>query len=309
MGELRFDGRVAIVTGAGGNPSLGRSYAQLLASRGAKVVVNDLGVGPDGRGIQRANAEAVAAEIRDAGGEAIADLNSVAGSDSAKAVVQTALDAYGQVDILINNAGVAILAEFDEISDADIDKVIDVHVKGQIWMARAVWPHMKERGYGRIVDITSGAMFGLKYVTIYGAAKGGVFGLARGLAVEGRHFGIKVNALGPAAATIAIVHLNVESEWSKNQMETMPAEKVAPAVALLAHEDCPCSGKYIEAVAGRVTERFFGETQGYYNAEITLEDLAENWERVVDRTDPAWLGDIGVFEDTDIISPKPYVPA
>src|SRR5271165_1115655 len=113
MGEMRFDGRVAIVTGAGGNPGLGRAHARLLAERGAKVVVNDFGVGPDGRGIVRANAETVAEEIRDEGGEAIADTHSVAERDSARAVVQTALDAWGKVDILVNNAGVQLMAAFE----------------------------------------------------------------------------------------------------------------------------------------------------------------------------------------------------
>ena len=161
MSEMRFDGRVAIVTGAGGRPSLGRSYVHLFAERGAKVVVNDLGVGPDRHGREPAHAEIV-----DAGGEAIADTHSVAEEDSAKAVVQTALDAWGKVDILINNAGVAILAKFDEISSKDIRNVINVHLFGNVWMCRAVWNHMREREYGRIVNITSGALNGLRYVVI-----------------------------------------------------------------------------------------------------------------------------------------------
>jgi NAD(P)-dependent dehydrogenase (short-subunit alcohol dehydrogenase family) len=192
MSELRFDGEVAIVTGAGSNPSLGRSYALALAARGAKVVVNDLGVGPDGTGRLAAKAESVAKEIVDAGGEAIADTHSVAEEDSARAIVQTALDAWGRVDILVNNAGVAILAEFGEISSTDLRRVLDVHLYGNVWMCRAVWPQMREAGYGRIINITSGALGGIRYTTIYGAAKGGILSLTRGLAVEGedpRHQG------------------------------------------------------------------------------------------------------------------------
>src|ERR1700722_8080028 len=210
MTDLRFDGRVAIVTGAGGRPSLGRAYAHLLAARGAKVVVNDLGVGPDGHGREPAHAEIVAKEIVDAGGEAIADLNSVAEEDSARAVVQTALDAWGHVDIVVNNAGVVVLAEFAEISAKDIRNIINVHLFGNIWMCRAVWHHMREREYGRIVNITSGALLGTRYVVPYGAAKGGILSLTRGLAVEGADRNIKVNTLGPAAATAALSLLSVE---------------------------------------------------------------------------------------------------
>ena len=160
-GELRFDGRVAIVTGAGGQrPSLGREFAWLLAARGAKVVVNDLGVGPDGRGRLAANAETVAAGISEAGGEAIADTNSVGSSESAKSVVRTALDAWGRVDILINNAGVVHMAAFDELSDDDCALIVNRHLLGNLWMCRAVWPHMKEATYGRIVNLSSSASFG-----------------------------------------------------------------------------------------------------------------------------------------------------
>jgi len=308
MSELRFDGQVAIVTGAGGSPGLGRSYAHLLAERGAKVVVNDLGVGPDGRGITLAHADRVAQEIVDAGGEAVADTNSVAEAASARAIVQTALDTWGRVDILINNAGVCPMAEFDVISEDDIEKIINVHTFGNVWMCRAVWPHMKAQGYGRIVNITSGAMFGLRYVVLYGTAKGGVFGLTRGLAVEGQQHGIKVNTVGPAAGTVAITHLNVETEWMK-VMDDLKPEQVAPAVAYLAHADCAVSGKYLEAAGGRVAEKFTGETQGFYKADLTIEDVRDNLEQILDRTDFTPLADLGIMPDDGSIVPKPYQPA
>jgi NAD(P)-dependent dehydrogenase (short-subunit alcohol dehydrogenase family) len=304
MSELRFDGRVAIVTGAGGRPSLGRAYAHLLAERGAKVVVNDLGVGPDGHGRERAHADLVAKEIVDAGGEAVADTNSVAEEESAQAVVRTALDAFGRVDILVNNAGVAILAEFSEITSGDLRTVINVHLYGNLWMCRAVWPHMSEAGYGRIVNITSGALLGLRYVTIYGAAKGGILALTRGLSVEGANHGIKVNALGPAAATAALTLLSVEEVASA----APPAELVAPAVALLAHEDCPVSGAYLESAGGQTIARRYADSKGYYDAELTIEKLRDHWGEVVDFSEPKLIPDPLDGEYANVISPKPYRP-
>jgi NAD(P)-dependent dehydrogenase (short-subunit alcohol dehydrogenase family) len=308
MSELRFDNRAAIVTGAGGNPGLGRSYAMLIASRGGKVVVNDLGVGPDGHGVQRAHADAVAKEIVDLGGEAVADTNSVAEPESARAVVQTALDAYGSVDILVNNAGVCLLADFDEISEDDIEKTYRVHLFGQTWMSRAVWPHMKAQGYGRIVSITSGAMFGVPHVSIYGAAKGGVYGLMRGLALEGAPLGIKANCVGPAAGTTAITHLNESSEWLDTMMSAMSPDLVAPAVAYLAHETCSLSGKYLEVAGGRVAEKFAGETRGYVNSELTVEDVRDNLDQVLDRDEFAPVADLGVMPEGFVIVPKAYQP-
>jgi NAD(P)-dependent dehydrogenase (short-subunit alcohol dehydrogenase family) len=185
MNELRFDGKVAIVTGAGGSANLGRAHARLLAARGAKVVVNDLGVGPNGRSTHPADARSVAAEIVAVGGEAIADLHSVAEEESAVAIVQAALNEWGRIDILINNAGVGLHARFPEATSRDIRRAIDVHLMGSIWMCRAAWPHMVKAGYGRIVNTVSAAMFGMEATTVYGAAKFGIYGLTRGLAAEG----------------------------------------------------------------------------------------------------------------------------
>jgi NAD(P)-dependent dehydrogenase (short-subunit alcohol dehydrogenase family) len=309
---MRFDGQVAIVTGAGGNPSLGRSFAHLLAERGAKVVVNDLGVGPDGRGIELAHADVVAQEIVDAGGEAVADLHSVAEEDSAQAVVQTALDIWGRVDILVNNAGVCTLAAFDEVSAADIHRMVSVHLMGNIWMCRAVWPHMKAAGYGRIVNINSGAMFGAaRHVVIYGAAKGGIFGLTRGLALEGYEHGIRVNTLGPAAGTKAHQHLQLESDALTMMMERLPPELVAPTVAFLAHEECPCSGKYFEAMGGSVQERVFAQTPGYSDAALTLEAVRDHYEQIVDRSELVFIPEPTpeTVAASAAFVPKPYQPA
>ncbi len=303
MDELRFDGKVAIVTGAGGKPGLGRSHAMLLASRGAKVVVNDLGVGPDGLGRKRHHADAVVQEILDAGGEAIADTNSVAEEDSAKAVVQTALDAWGKVDILVNNAGVAILAEFEEISSNDLQRVITVHVFGSIWMCRAVWPHMREAGGGRIVNTVSGGLLGARYITIYGAAKGGIMSLTRGLAIEGRTHGIAVNSLGPAARTSALEHL------SQEQVHDLApsADLVSPLVAYLAHGSCPASGNYFESGGGRMVMRTFAEAKGYFTPEPTIEAVAEHFDEITDLSAPNLVPEPLDNEMSDVIQPKPYV--
>ncbi len=305
MSEMRFDGRVAIVTGAGGNPGLGRAYAMLLASRGAKVVVNDSNVGPDGRGTTPADAEAVVKEIVDAGGEAIVDTHSVADRRSAEAIVQTALDAWGQVDILVNNAGVAVLAEFEEISPADIETIVNVHLFGAIWMSRAVWPHMKDAGYGRIVSAASSSMLGQRYVTVYGAAKGGIFALMRGLAVEGAALGIKANSIGPGAKT------NMAAMFATEDLvaHMPPAELVAPAVAYLCHEDCEVTGHYLEAAAGMVKYRRFAETQGIMNPEITLEDVRDDFGTIIDAEGHALVPEPLDNPMSEIIQRKePYVP-
>jgi NAD(P)-dependent dehydrogenase (short-subunit alcohol dehydrogenase family) len=314
--ELRFDGRVAIVTGAGGqDPSLGRSHAFLLAERGAKVVVNDLGVGPDGRGIMRANAEKVAEEIRAVGGEAIADQHSVAEEEGARGVVATALDTWGQLDILVNNAGVCSMVHFDEISSADIRQIIDVHLMGTVWMCRAAWRHMREAGYGRIVNTTSGAMFGIEHLSIYGAAKSGIFGLTRGLAVEGAEIGIKVNALGPAANTTAIRVFNEASRFTEMMEVHFPTRLVSPAVGYLAHESCQLSGASLEAGAGNVGIRVFGQTAGYTDTELTIEKVRDNLATIVDKSavtmipDPGDLppGPTGAAQIGAVF--KPYHPA
>lgn len=294
MSELRFDDRVAIVTGAGGqHPSLGRSHATLLAERGAKVVVNDFGVGPDGRGTMRANAEQVVEEILGAGGEAVPDRHSVATEEGAHAVVTTALDTWGRLDIVVNNAGVCFMVHFDEISSADIRNIIDVHLMGTVWMCRAAWPHMREAGYGRIVNTTSGAMFGIEHLSIYGAAKSGIFGLTRGLAVEGAVLGIKVNALGPAANTTAIRHFNETSPFTSMMEAHFPAGLVSPAVAYLAHEDCELSGANLEAAAGNVGLRVFGQTAGYTDTDLTVEKVRDNLSMIVDTRAATMIPDPG----------------
>ena len=174
MSEMRFDGRVAIVTGAGNG--LGRSYARLLAARGARVVVNDIGTSSMGKGYDEAPAHAVTREIIDAGGQAVADTHTVAEEDSARAIVQTALDAFGKLDILVNNAGISIMAPFGELSSADFMKVVNTNMMGVVWTCRAAWPHMQKARYGRIVNITSTSFLGHPTLTAYVAARAATSG-------------------------------------------------------------------------------------------------------------------------------------
>jgi NAD(P)-dependent dehydrogenase (short-subunit alcohol dehydrogenase family) len=276
-GDLRFDGRVAIVTGAGGNPGIGRSYALLLAERGAKVVVNDLGVGPDGRGQIGPGAEAVVAEIQEHGGAAIANYASVAERDSARSIVQAALETFGRIDIVINNAGIAPFALFDEIADRDIQRVIGVHLMGPIWMCRAAWPFMKQQKYGRIVNVSSGvAVSGLPHQSIYAGGKLGVFGLTRVLAAEGASYNIRANVIFPSADTLAWQTM-MPAEFSRAAQDAnMIPGLVAPVGAWLAHEACSFSGRGIEAKSGSVSEvRLFTTTPTPDNPDLTIEQARD----------------------------------
>lgn len=312
-GDLRFDGRVAIVTGAGGQkPSLGEAYAHLLASRGAKVVVNDLGVGPDGSGALPANASRIAQEIVNAGGEAVPDTNSVAEPASARAVVQTALATWGRVDILVNNAGVVMFALFEEISENDIRRIVDTHLYGSIWMSKAVWPHMKSAGYGRIVNISSRSMFGNPLLSVYSAAKAGVLGLTKGTALEGARYGINVNVLGPRARTRKhpyLLDVDPGTMLSGNEQDDeREVEQVAPVVAYLGHEVCRLNGRFIWAGSGHVRELRTYESCNYENPQVTIEDVHANIDRILDHSDAAEVAEEQSPAAFDTMPRKPYIP-
>jgi NAD(P)-dependent dehydrogenase (short-subunit alcohol dehydrogenase family) len=284
MSELRFDGKTAIITGAGGNPSLGRAHALLLAARGANVVVNDIGAkhapGP-------ATAHGVVDEIKALGGKAVADANSVATENGANAIVQTALDTFGGVNILINNAGVCINAGFDEITSADIQLQIDVNLMGSIWMSRAAWPYMKTKSYGRIVNVVSGSMYGFALQAAYAASKGGIYSLTRGMATEGKRLGIKVNSIAPGAFTRMVIGSQEEDCMTfQGTKAHMPAEVVSPAVAFLAHESCPVNGECFDVMAGNVRRIYMAQTKGISEPEITIEKIAARWDEVMAGASP-----------------------
>jgi NAD(P)-dependent dehydrogenase (short-subunit alcohol dehydrogenase family) len=305
MKELRFDGKTAIVTGAGGNPSLGRAHAMLLAARGANVVVNDIG-GTHAPG--PGTAEGVVREIKDLGGKAVADTHSIATWDGASAMVKTALDAFGSVDILVNNAGICINAAVDEISPQDFQKVIDVNVLGVFFGSKAAWPHMRKKGYGRIINITSMSFTGFALQSAYSTSKGAVFSMTRSMAAEGEPLGIKVNSVAPGAFTRMVMGSQEEDcPTYKGTKAHFPAELVSPAVAFLAHESCPVTGECIDAMGGGLRRIYVGITQGFSDRALTIEKVAENWSKVVDGA----VGTVipaGSVDSTQWHS-KPYKPA
>jgi NAD(P)-dependent dehydrogenase (short-subunit alcohol dehydrogenase family) len=282
MNPLRFDGRTAIVTGAGCNPSLGRAHALLLASRGAQIVVNDIGRSKAPNYAGEASAEAVADEIRAAGGQAVADTHSVADEHGAGAIVETALETFGSVDIVVNNAGVSIAAAVDAMTPADFRLHLEVNLLGPFYLACAAWPHMKAAGYGRIVNITSGSMAGYAQQAAYAASKGGLWSLTRTLATEGAPLGIKANAVNPGAFTrMVAATLEDDSPLLQYSREHLPPELSSPVVALLAHEACPVNGECIESVGGEVFRHYMARTPGIVDRDHTIETLAERWDEIM----------------------------
>jgi NAD(P)-dependent dehydrogenase (short-subunit alcohol dehydrogenase family) len=268
MPELRFDNRVAVITGAG--RGLGRAYALLLASRGAKIVVNDPGASLKGDGVDVGPAEETVQEIKAAGGAAVACTESVATPEGGKAIVQSALDAYGRIDILIHNAGVVRRAPLSEMTYEDFELVLDVHLRGAFHVVRPAFPLMCKAGYGRIVLTSSiNGLYGNYKNANYSVAKAGTIGLSNVAALEGAEHNVKSNVILPAAVT------RMSEGVDTSAFPPMPPEMVAPAVAWLAHESCTITGEMLISVAGRVARAYVCETPGVYRSTWTLEDLAE----------------------------------
>jgi len=279
MSDLRFDDRVAVVTGGG--RGLGRSYALLLASRGAKVVVNDPGGGLTGGGTDSTPAEDVAREITAAGGEAVASTDSVATPDGGKAIIDTALERYGRIDILIHNAGNVRRAPLKEMSYEDFEAVLDVHLRGAFHVVRPAFPMMCDAGYGRIVSTSSiGGLYGNHEVANYAIAKAGVIGLSNVAAMEGAAHGVKSNVIVPAAVTRMAEGIDTSA------YPPMGPDLVAPAVGWLAHETCSITGEVLIALAGRVARAVVAETPGVYRPSWTIEEVGEHIEAIRDTSDP-----------------------
>jgi NAD(P)-dependent dehydrogenase (short-subunit alcohol dehydrogenase family) len=268
MTDLRFDERVVIITGAGGG--LGRSHALELARRGARVLVNDPGSAVDGTGSSTFAADGVVEEITALGGIAAPNRDSVATSEGGQAIVQAALDAFGRVDVLINNAGILRDKAFHQMDAAMIDAVVDVHLKGALFVSQPAFRAMREQGYGRIVNTTSASgLFGNFGQANYGAAKAGLAGLTRVLAIEGAGHGIRVNAIAPVAAT------RMTQDILGELVAKVSPESVSPLVAFLAHEDCPVNGHVYSVAGGRIARIIVTETHGVVLAKNTPEAIRD----------------------------------
>jgi NAD(P)-dependent dehydrogenase (short-subunit alcohol dehydrogenase family) len=215
-------------------------------------------------------------EVRAAGGTGLADVSDVATTAGAETLVGTALEHFGRIDILINNAGIIRWAEMPSVDAENLSSHLAVHVIGAFNTVRAAWPHMVEQGYGRIVMTTSSGLFGLPANTSYATAKAGVIGMTRSLALAGGAHGIKVNLIAPAAMT--------RMAGASAAADRMSPEAVAPLVAFLAHEDCPVTGEMYAAGAGRFARLFIATTQGYVSPDPTIEDVATHWAKINDET-------------------------
>jgi len=272
MNMLRFDGKVAIVTGAG--RGLGREYAKMLASRGAKVVVNDLGSAPDGAATNETPAEMTAGEINSSGGIAIANRDSVV--DGATHIIASAMDSFGQIDILINNAGFASFEGSGPFANIPIDgwnQMLDTHLGGSVNMARAAWPHLTRSSAGRIINISSAASFGAPFAAHYSTAKSGMIGLTRSLAGEGQRFATTVNAVMPSALTRLTAQIPNDALRDYMGTRFTPA-RVAPFVTWLAHETTHVNGEIFAVGGGTACRVVLARAQG---AARVSTDTPEAW--------------------------------
>jgi NAD(P)-dependent dehydrogenase (short-subunit alcohol dehydrogenase family) len=271
------EGRVVVVTGSGGG--LGRQHALLFAQRGARVVVNDLGGSRDGSGAGSEMADNVVTEITEAGGEAVANYDNVATPDGGQAIVQTALEAFGQIDVVVNNAGILRDVSFAKMTDEQWDAVVKVHLYGTYHVTRAAWPHMRESAYGRVVVTTStSGLFGNFGQANYGAAKLGMVGLINTLALEGRKYDITANAVAPIAATRM-----TEDIMPEEMLAVLDPAFVSPLVVHLASEECTDSGEIVVAGGGNYARVHYMQAKGAQFSEVpSVDDVAAKWSQIMD---------------------------
>jgi NAD(P)-dependent dehydrogenase (short-subunit alcohol dehydrogenase family) len=295
MTELRFDGKVALVTGAG--RGVGRAHALLLASRGAKVVVADPGVAVDGSGGANGPADEVVREIKAAGGEAVACYESVAEESGATAMVQAALDSFGRLDVVINNAGINGPELFEDHTAEQFRTMCDVNYIGTALVCHAAWKHFIKSGGGRIVNTASEGPLGIHgMMTAYGGAKGGVIGFTLALAAEGPKYGIAVNGFSPRVGTRMssperMAHVYSRPAESFAKLSTIfPPELASPAAVYLAHESCPLNGVMLCCGGGQVLRMAIMQNDGFTSENMTMEVIAANIDEIVDMRDAANVG-------------------
>jgi NAD(P)-dependent dehydrogenase (short-subunit alcohol dehydrogenase family) len=297
---IDFQDRVAIVTGAG--RGLGANHAKLLASRGAAVVVNDPGVAADGTGSESRPADDVVTEITEAGGAAIANYDSVADAAGGEAIVQAALDEYGRVDIVVNNAGILRDKAFHNLEWPNLDAVVDVHLKGAFYVTQPAWRVMREQAYGRIVMTSSNAgILGNFGQANYGAAKAGLVGFMNVLKIEGAKYGIKVNTIAPVART------RMTEDLLGPVAEKLDPAQVSPVVAYLCSEACEFTGEIWSVAGGTVSRFFIGLTEGYFKhpdneGPLTIEDVEANIDTI--RNEPGYIVPTSIQDEIQKIAPK-----
>lgn len=274
MSNVNFENRTVIVTGAGNG--LGKAYALELGSRGAKVVVNDLGGSVDGSGSASSPADDVVNEIIKNGGEAIANYDSVATKEGGESIVKSALDNFGTVDAVINNAGILRDKSFANMSEDELSLILDVHLKGTFFVSQPAFKVMKENNYGRIVNVASpSGLFGNFGQSNYGAAKMGIVGLTNVLSIEGAKYNIKVNVIAPTAYTRM-----TEALLPEDVGKLFSAELVTPMVVYLASEACEPTHEIFGVAAGRFARIGIITHNGYVNTSATAEDISENIEEI-----------------------------
>lgn len=281
MSSLRFDDRVVIVTGGG--RGIGRAHALMLGSLGAHVVVNDVGAEPDGTGRSAGPAADVAEEITKAGGSAVSSAESVATREGAASVIELALDKFGKIDALINNAGIVVSKPFEENTEEDFRRTMDVSYFGTYYAIRAALPHMRSAGYGRIVNTSSAGLTGFPGVIAYSGAKAALMGLTWGLAVELEGSGISVNAIMPVAASRLIEDTFPEDEREEIYRNLAP-EFVSAGALFLAHEENSVSGEMFSLGGGRASRWVLMETEGFFDPELSVDSFRDNLELVREET-------------------------
>ena len=295
MSEIRFDGRVAVVTGAGGG--LGKTYALELARRGAQVVVNDLGGAADGSGGAAAPADQVVKEIEEAGGTAVANYDSVATPEGGEAIIQTAVENFGKVDVVINNAGILRDKTFAKLSPEELEIVLDVHLKGGFYVSQPAFRIMKENGYGRFVFTTSAAgMLGNFGQTNYAAAKMGLVGLNNVLSLEGAKYDIKSNVIAPIAATRLTKELGIP--------DVLDPECVTGLVTFLSSENCDVTHEIYSVGGGKIARMFIGLTPGWVKgagAKPTAEEVEANLPAI--RNEEGYIVPASIADEMKLLVP------